>query len=166
MSQLSLNSTGDLEVIPSKTSSQNDFDFLAGDWKIRNKKLKTRLNNCSEWLEFDATGVCHKILNGFGNADQFITEFDGVPFHGATFRLFNPKTRLWSLYWADSNQVTLDVPQVGSFDGDIGMFYAKDVFEEKPIIVVFQWTKRIPTARSGARRSRPTTGRRGNGIGA
>src|SRR5262247_3098701 len=64
MSQLSFTPTGDLEVIPSKTSSNNDFDFLVGEWKIRNKKLKTRLNNCAEWLEFDATGACHKILNG------------------------------------------------------------------------------------------------------
>jgi hypothetical protein len=71
-------------------------------------------------------------------------EFDGVPFQGATFRLFNPKTMLWSLYWADSNVVVMDVPQVGSFDGDIGRFYAKDVFEEKPIIVVFQWDKTNP----------------------
>jgi hypothetical protein len=48
MSQLSFTPTGDLEVIPSKTSSNNDFDFLAGEWKIRNKKLKTRLNNCAD----------------------------------------------------------------------------------------------------------------------
>lgn len=144
MSQLSFTSTGDLEIIPSKTSSNSDFDFLVGEWKIHNKKLKTRLNNCAEWLEFDATGACHKILNGFGNTDQFITVFDGVPFQGATFRLFNPKTRLWSLYWADSDVVVLDVPQVGSFDGDVGRFYAKDVFERKPIIVVFQWDKTNP----------------------
>jgi hypothetical protein len=144
MSQLSFTPTGDLEVIPSKTSSNNDFDFLVGEWKIRNKKLKTRLNNCAEWLEFNATGSCHKILNGFGNTDQFITEFDGIPFQGASFRLFNPKTRLWSIYWADSNVVVLDVPQVGSFDGDVGRFYAKDVFEGKPITVVFQWDKTNP----------------------
>jgi hypothetical protein len=144
MSQLSFTPTGDLEVIPSKTSSKSDFDFLVGEWKIRNKKLKTRLNNCAEWLEFDATGACHKILNGFGNTDQFITDFGGVPFHGASFRLFNPKTRLWSIYWADSNVVVLDVPQVGSFDGDVGRFYAKDVFESRPVIVVFQWDKTNP----------------------
>ena len=64
MSRLSFTPAGDLEIIPSKTSSNDDFNFLVGDWKIRNRKLKTRLNNCAEWLEFDATGACHKILNG------------------------------------------------------------------------------------------------------
>jgi hypothetical protein len=76
--------------------------------------------------------------------DQFITEFDGVPFEGMSLRLFNPQTKLWSIYWADSNLVTLDVPQVGSFDGDIGIFYAKDFHAGKPIVIAFKWDKSNP----------------------
>jgi len=144
MAQQSFNPVGGLEIVPSKNSSQNDFDFWIGKWKIHNRKLKTRLNNCTEWLEFEATGEAFKILNGFGNFDQYRATFDGVPFAGMTLRLFNPKTKLWSLYWADSNVVVLDVPQVGSFDGHLGKFYASDVFEGKPIIVVFQWDKTNP----------------------
>ena len=148
MEQQSFNPAGDLEIVPSKSSSPQDFDFWIGKWRIHNRKLKTRLNNCMEWIEFEATGEAFKILNGFGNFDQYRAKFDGVPFAGMTLRLFNPKTKLWSLYWADSNVVVLDVPQVGSFDGYIGKFYAKDVFEERPIIVVFQWDKtnlEVPT---------------------
>ena len=85
-----------------------------------------------------------KILQGFGNVDQFITEFDGVTFEGASFRLFNPRTRLWSIYWADSSAVVMDVPQVGSFDGNIGKFFAEDVYAGKPIVVVFEWDKSNP----------------------
>ena len=144
MSQLSFNSTGDLEIIPSATSSENDFDFLMYKWTIHNRKLKTRLNDCTEWLEFEAVHECRKILNGFGNIEEFKTEFDGVPFAAAGFRLFNPKTRLWSIYWADSKAVVLDVPQVGSFDGSVGRFYAKDVFEGKPIIVMFNFDATNP----------------------
>jgi hypothetical protein len=141
MSRLFFNSTGKLEIVASRTSSREDFDFLIGKWTIHNRKLKTRLNNDEEWLEFDANCECRKILKGFGNTDQFFTEFDGVPFEGAAFRLFNPRTRLWSIYWADTNLVTLDVPQVGSFDGDVGTFYAEDVYEGKPIVVLFKWDK-------------------------
>lgn len=144
MDQKLFTTAGGLEIIPAKTSSQNDFDFWIGKWRIHNKKLKTRLNKCKEWLEFEATGEAFKILNGFGNFDQFRATFDGAPFEGVTLRLFSPKTKLWSLYWADSNVVVLDVPQVGSFDGRLGKFYAKDVFEGKPIIVVFQWDKTNP----------------------
>ena len=57
MSQLSFNATGDLDIISSQNSSPNDFDFFIGRWKIHNKKLKTRLNNCTEWLEFEAANA-------------------------------------------------------------------------------------------------------------
>lgn len=146
MQKLSFNSTGELEIVASKTSSHEDFDFFIGKWKIHNRKLKTRLNNDDEWIEFDATCECRKILNGFGNIDQFVTDFDGVPFEGASLRLFNPRTRLWSIYWADTNLVTLDVPQVGSFYGDIGTFYAEDLYAGQPIVVVFKWDKSNPDA--------------------
>jgi hypothetical protein len=137
--QLTFNSSGNLEIIPSKTSSLNDFDFLIGKWKIHNKKLKTRLNNCKEWAEFEASSECYKILRGFGNTDHFRTQFNGVPFEGMALRLFNPKTKLWSIYWADSNVVVLDVPVVGSFENKVGKFYAKDVFEGKEIVMQFNW---------------------------
>ena len=45
-------------------------------------------------------------------------------------RLFNPKTRLLSIYWANSVTVVFDVPQVGSFENKLGRFYARDSFEE------------------------------------
>jgi len=127
--------------VASKTSSHADFDFLFGRWKIQNRRLKTRLQNENEWIDFEAACECRQILQGFGNIDQFLTEFDGVPFEGASFRLFNPKTRLWSIYWADSNAVIMDVPQVGSFDGSIGRFYSKDIYAGIPIVVVFEWDK-------------------------
>jgi len=144
MEQMSINSFGDLEIIPTKTSSRNDFDFLVGKWKVHNRKLKTRLNDCQEWTEFEALGECRKILKGFGNTDSFKTKFDGVPFEGMSLRLFNPKTKLWSIYWADSNIVVLDVPVVGSFDGGIGKFYTKDIWDGTPIIMQLHWDKTNP----------------------
>ena len=139
MEQQLINSDGEIGIAASENSSPLDFDFLVGRWKIHNKKLKTRLNHCQEWTEFEATGECRKILNGFGNIDSFQTEFGGKPFEGAALRLFNPETKLWSIYWADSEAVVLDVPQIGSFTEKKGRFYATDVWEEKDIIVLFHW---------------------------
>ena len=141
MINATINLNGELEIIASATSSQNDFDFYEGKWNIHNRKLKGRLNNCTEWLEFEASGEMHKILNGLGNTDNFLTSFDGRPFEGMTLRLFNPVTKLWSIYWADSNIGVLDTPVVGSFENSIGTFYTKDVFNGKNIIVMFQWDK-------------------------
>jgi len=129
----------DLEIVASKDSSPNDFDFLIGKWKVHNRVLKTRLNNSNEWIEFEALAECRKILNGFGNIDSFQMIREGKPHEGMALRLFNPKTKLWSIYWANSDSVMLDVPQVGSFENRIGKFYAKDTFDGKEIIVLYHW---------------------------
>ncbi len=128
-------------LFPSAGSSPADFDFFTGSWIIHNTKLKTRLHNCHEWEEFDAACTCTKILNGFGNMDAFNADLNGLPFEAMTLRLFNPQTRLWSIYWADSRSVILDIPVVGSFEGNTGRFYANDVWEGVPIIMQFCWDK-------------------------
>ncbi|HQU85197.1 MAG TPA: hypothetical protein PKY59_18805 [Pyrinomonadaceae bacterium] len=128
-----------LKITASPTSSENDFDFFVGKWKVKNRKLNKRLANCVDWTEFEAKSECRKLLKGFANTDSFHATFDGKPFEAMTLRLFNPLTKLWSIYWADSNIVVLDVPQIGSFDGKIGEFLARDIFENKPVIVKFNW---------------------------
>jgi len=127
-----ITAAGELQIAPSSTSSQHDFDFLTGKWTMDNKRLKTRLNNCTEWIPFNATGDYNMILNGIGNMDIYKSAF-------ITVRLYNPETKLWSLYWADSNYGSMDPPVVGSFEGNIGKFYCKDTFQGKPVIVMFRW---------------------------
>jgi hypothetical protein len=141
---LVFNSSGELEILASPGSSQNDFDFFAGKWRIRNSKLKTRLNNCTDWAEFEATGEVRIILNGIGNIDNFITDVNGQPFEGMTLRLFNPKTRLWSIYWADTSSGVLDSPVVGSFENRVGFFFTKDMFQGKEIVMAFCWDATDP----------------------
>jgi hypothetical protein len=81
----------------------------------------------------------YPVLNGLGNIDNYLATFDGQPFEGMSVRLFNPKTKLWSIYWADSNEGILQKPVVGSFDNNIAHFFAKDSFQDREILVVFRW---------------------------
>lgn len=144
MVNASLDKTGQLLITASATSSPRDFDFYQGQWTIVNRKLKSRMTGCTDWEEFPATGEMRLILNGMGNTDTFKTNSNEQPFEGMTLRLFNPATRLWSIYWADSNVVVLDPPVVGSFDSTIGTFYTRDVFNGIPIIMKFVWEKTDP----------------------
>ena len=132
---------GQLVITPSKTSSARDFDYLVGKWTMHHYKLKSRLTHSNEWEQFESTDENHGILNGIGNTDILKTTLNGKPFEGLTLRLFNPKTRLWSLYWVASNSGLLDPPVVGSFEGDIGRFYTRDTYEGRPIIMMFVWDK-------------------------
>lgn len=144
MNSIQFNAEGDLIITPSASSSQHDFDFMQGSWQVHNRKLISRLNNCTEWTEFPATQELCKILLGMGNRDTFITTFEGKPFEGMTIRLFNPATRLWSIYWADSNRVTMDPPVAGSFHEGIGHFFTKDTYNGQEIIVRFKWDATNP----------------------
>jgi hypothetical protein len=142
MSGFSISSDGKLAITASETSSKNDFDYLIGNWNIRNRTLKEPLAGSDEWEEFDATQEFRLILLGLGNVDIFHCELDGKPFEGLTVRLFDPQTRLWTIYWADSNAMTLDDGKVGSFDGDEGEFFGREVVADKDVIVKFRWDKR------------------------
>ena len=144
LGELKFTAAGELEIRASASSSKNDFDFLVGNWKLKDKKLKSRLTNSNEWIEFESTVEMHKLLNGIGNMDTYRTTIDGTPFEGIAIRLFNPQTKLWSIYWADSNVGVMDPPVVGSFEGNIGKFYCKDKYKGKDIVVVFIWDKTDP----------------------
>jgi hypothetical protein len=137
---------GKLAIAASETSSKNDFDYLVGKWTIRNRTLKEPLTGSDEWAEFDAIQELRPVLLGLGNFDIFHAELAGRPFEGLTVRLFDPKTRLWTIYWADSNAMKLDDGKRGSFDGDQGDFFGREVVAGKDVIVRFHWDKRNPKA--------------------
>ena len=116
MNEIVFTPKGELLVTPSLTSSQNDFDFLEGKWNIHNRKLKSRFTHSTEWIEFDANQEMRKVLTGIGNVENISAVLDGKPYEGMAVRLFNPITKLWSIYWADNNSGTMDKPVVGSFE--------------------------------------------------
>lgn len=129
----------DLKIVPSKTSSKNDFDFYPGDWEIRVERLAKRFQNSKEWLENRATEELRPILNGLGLIGQFRQKTDSGLYEGMAMHLFDPATRLWSNYWADSDRGFLEPPVIGSFDGKGGVFYGKDSHDGKPVDVMYKW---------------------------
>jgi hypothetical protein len=140
----SVNAEGTLEVVASQTSSHADFDFLKGEWKLNNRKLKTRLNHCTDWIAFDATVVNRALLNGMANLDVCRTISNGIAYETISFRVFNPATRLWSSYWIDGKTGIMDPVVIGSFSGDIGTFYGKNIYNSIPVLVMFRWDKTDP----------------------
>ena len=153
-----------LIITASPTSSKNDFDYLVGKWKMKNKHLNSRLNNCKEWTEFESTVEDFSGLEGMGNFDIVRRDLNGKIYEGRTIRTFDPATRLWRLYWIDSNGGPLDPPVIGSFSNGIGLFFCKDVQVGRPVIVVFKWDKTNPEQPVWSQLSPTTMERPGNGI--
>ena len=136
---------GELIITASPTSSKNDFDFLVGKWKMKNKHLNARLANCKEYTEFESDVVNSKGLEGVGNFDIVRRYFsDGRVYEGRTIRTFDPSTKLWRLYWIDSNGGPIDPPVIGSFENGVGLFFCRDYQVGRPVIVVFRWDKTNP----------------------
>src|SRR5262249_6601463 len=124
-----------LFVFIMENDGRRDFDFWFGDWTIHNRRLRRRLQNDTEWHEFPATGRCWSIMGGAGNVDTFdapIFPTDGKPLHGTSFRTFNPKSGLWSIYWADDRSFDLQPPVHGRFENGRGEFLGDDTFDGRP----------------------------------
>ncbi len=111
-----------------ENDGRNDFDFLIGTWKVHHRTLKKRLSGSTEWMEFEGDMVSRKILNGLGNMDENLIHAPTGPVHAVAFRLFNPESKEWSIYWSTDQTGILDVPVIGGFQDGRGEFYSQEVF--------------------------------------
>jgi hypothetical protein len=124
----------------------HDFDFLAGEWNVVNRRLKQRGVGSTEWFEFPAFIRATIYLGGVANVDQI--DFPTLGFSGLTVRTFNQETKRWSIYWINSKSGILFPPVEGGFIGDRGEFYGTDDDDGRPVKVRFVWTRRGPNAAS------------------
>ncbi len=119
-----------------------DFDFIIGKWTVRHRRLNARLSGCDDWTEFSGTSSTRKILEGFGNVEDNILDFPEGPVRAAAFRSFDQVTRSWSIWWLDGRAPhRLDVPVVGAFSDNIGVFLADDTLDGRAIKVRFTWRR-------------------------
>jgi len=122
------------------TGDLHDFDFLAGEWVVQNRYLRSRLTGDQVWEEFPARARCELRLGGLVNVDEI--DFPTRGFTGMTVRLFDTQERRWSIYWTDSRRALLFPPVQGGFDGERGLFYGEDVEGGRPVQVRFIWERR------------------------
>ena len=127
-------------------TGQTDFDFFMGRWKVRNRRLRERLKGSTAWDEFDSTVVARHAWGGKANVDEYEADAPSGHIQGLTLRLFNPRTRQWSLYWANSANGTMEVPVVGEFKDGRGEFYNQEMFEGRSIYVRFLWSDITPAS--------------------
>jgi hypothetical protein len=124
-----------------------DFDFLIGQWQVHHRRLKERLADSHEWIEFEGTSVVQKVMGGYGTVDDNVVELPSGTYRAAGLKAFDAKSGQWSIWWLDGRmpQGPLDPPVRGSFRDGVGTFYSDETFDDRPIRVRFTWSRITPT---------------------
>jgi hypothetical protein len=118
---------------------QRDFEGLLGRWSFQ---LKVRLKpRSTQWIDYRGPGECIPLWHGRAQLDTINLEGPTKHIEGLTVRLFNPKTHEWRLYWANSGDGLVVVPQIGQFKAGHGEFYAQNQDgDDKTFLNKFDWS--------------------------
>lgn len=120
-----------------------DFDFLAGNWTIKHKRLKTP--HTSDWEEFEGEATCWTILGGVGSVEEL--RVPSRKFAGMGLRLLDVEKGIWNDFWVNAKSGVLTTPgQTGVFVDGVGTFTADDKDGDKPIKVKGIWDRIKPTS--------------------
>ncbi len=131
-------------VLPSAASAAangkaGDFDFLSGNWNIKNRQLKN-----GAWDSFDSEATVHGILAGIASVEEL--RIPARNFSGMGLRLLDLKKKLWADYWINGMSGLLTPPPTwGSFVDGVGTWDAEESDANKqPIIVRGVWDRITP----------------------
>lgn len=117
---------------------RHDFDFIFGQWKYHLKRKSAESNT---WVEYDGNLTGHRIWDGRANLGETDAQSPNGHLMGLTLRTFNPQTHQWYLYWANSRDGILSIPQIGEFKDGVGEFYAQDSFDNRGVLVKYTWSR-------------------------
>jgi hypothetical protein len=130
----------DAAVGPVQEDGRRDFDFFVGRWAVAHRRLRHRLAGDTHWEAFAGACESRPIIGGLGNIDDNILELPAGAYRAATLRLFEPATRIWSIWWIDSRAMGLEPPVHGRFENGVGTFFSDDALDGRPIRIRFIWS--------------------------
>lgn len=116
----------------------HDFDTQVGRWHTELGRLKAPLSGSSEWVQYSGTSTVTPLWGGKASLAQLEVEGPAGSIEGLSLRLYDPKSRQWSLYYSNSRYGTLvGPPTIGSFSNGVGEFYSSDTLDGRAILVRF-----------------------------
>ena len=123
----------------------HDFDFLIGSWKEHFKVLRHPLSGSHEWSDFNGTATMRLLWGGKANIEEGVLYRSAGPVDALTLRLYDPKTRQWSIYFGTIKNGLDPIPQVGHFGANgVGTFFGDETIGGKPLVVRYTWTRGTP----------------------
>jgi hypothetical protein len=115
-----------------------DFDWEIGSWTTHLRYLPEPLTGSTRWVEYRGTSEVRPVLGGRANLVELSVEGEAGKIEGMSLRLYNPRTRQWTLNFASPASGALTPPVTGAFDAaGRGMFYGVDTVDGRTVLVRF-----------------------------
>lgn len=93
------------------------------------------LTRSTEWVEYDGTSVVRPVMNGKGSLLELQLNGPAGPIEGVGLRLYNTRSRQWSLNWANGNDGVMSTPMFGEFKNGRGEFFDQETYNGRTIYV-------------------------------
>jgi hypothetical protein len=119
-----------------------DFGFLAGDWKISHRRLKTP--GSDDWDVFEGEATVWPALGGMASIEEL--RIPARKFSGMGVRLFHVEKKLWADHWVSGQNGVLNEPMMGSFQDGVGTFIADDMDGDRPVKARGVWDRITPAS--------------------
>lgn len=127
-------------VAPAGTGRAGDFEFLAGEWKIKHQRLSE-----GNWDHFDGEATVRSILGGVGSVEEL--RIPARNFSGMGLRLLDVERKLWADHWVNAkNGVLTPPPSWGSFVDGVGTWDSIEEEGGKPVVWRGVWDRITPTS--------------------
>lgn len=120
----------------------NDFDFLAGEWTISNRRL--RAPGTDDWEEFPGEATVHSVLGGMASIEELRAAAGG--FIGMGVRVFRPETNEWADHWVGGRNGVVSEPMMGTFVDGVGTFTAVEEEDGVEVTARSVWDRITPTS--------------------
>ncbi|TWI00359.1 hypothetical protein IP90_02905 [Luteimonas cucumeris] len=134
-------------ALPALSDAPGDFDFLAGRWNVRHRRLRQRLVGSDAWDVFDGTLHNWPVLGGHGNVGDNVMAFPAGTVRGMGIRSYDPASRQWLSWWLDGREPSrIAAPLRGGFADGVGTFTGDDMVGGKPVRARVLWSRITPSS--------------------
>jgi len=116
----------------------HDFDFDLGRWHTHSTRLMHPLAGSKDWVELDGETDVTPVWGGKGNLAEYKALGADGPLELIALRLYNPRTRQWTINFATPGVGAFGTPGVGEVQDGRMTFYDQEDFAGRQIWVRFQ----------------------------
>lgn len=132
-----------LEAGEKAADAAGEWAFLAGEWRVRNRRLKKD----GSWEEFDSTLRNRPVMAGLGNVGDNVFHAPSGAYRGLSMRSYDPESKLWRSWWLDGRRPQEIAPSLsGGFANGVGTLTGEDVIDGQKVQLRSRWSDMTATS--------------------